>query len=219
VSFYYLCYNFIMKKIKYVIFDFDGVIGNTWEANIQASVNLWGKSREETIKRSLEYFSKRPYHAKGSTEEDVIRKNKFMSEFAPEMNRIAFGLFEDFVKEIINIKNIKYAIVSSGSKIYILPSLINSKLVPTHILCSKESHSKEEKIELICKDWEIDIKDSIYITDTQADVYELQDMIGLENIYGCAWGFQGREALLQVLPKSQILNNVGDLSIKLLQRD
>jgi phosphoserine phosphatase len=44
-------------------------------------------------------------------------------------------------------------------------------------LAFEDHHSKEEKIEQICRDRGVDVSEVYYFTDTKADVYELQDMI------------------------------------------
>lgn len=67
--------------------------------------------------------------------------------------------------------------MSSGSEEYVQPALIRSGLEPTHVLCFEDHHSKEEKIELICKDRGVNIQDVYYITDSLADVYELKDFL------------------------------------------
>ncbi len=194
-----------------VIFDYDGVIGDTWEANILSNITISGLSRDEVEKRTHAYFSKRPDHSKGASADILLKREKYTVDFAKEMEKHKRLRFEAFVSNILSISNMRYAIVSSGSSSYILDSVAESGLTPTHILAAEDHHSKEEKIATICKDWEISEKEIYYITDTQADVYELEDYLDRSKIIGCAWGFQGYDKLLEVLPANQIMKRQDEL--------
>jgi leucyl-tRNA synthetase len=127
------------------------------------------------------------------------------------MKQNSFDLFIDFVEEIKKIENVKIAIVSSGSKLYIEDKVTASGLAATHVLTFEDHHSKEEKIETICKEWGVGLDEVLYFTDTKADVYELENCLDRRNIIGCAWGFHGFEKLREVLPENQILKNFSDI--------
>lgn len=194
--------------IKYnVIFDFDGVIEDTWEATILSNVAISGLPREEVEKRTHNYFSVKPIHSKGADIETLQKREKYIFDFAKEMLKYPNKRFDVFVDHIKSIKNIRYAIVSSGTASYIKQSVLDSGLMSTHILTAEDHHSKEEKIALICKDWGIEETCVYYVTDTQADVYELEGFLDKKKIIGCAWGFQGYDKLKEVLPESQIMKS------------
>lgn len=207
------------KKPKYVIFDFDGVIGDTYDSLILSKMKLFSEDRDYTEKQTREYFSRKPNHIRGAAQEDIDSASNFTELFGKEMATKEFGLFEKFVEEITSNTNLQYAIVSAGSKQYILPALEKSKLSPTHILCYEDHHSKEEKIENIVKDWNVDLSEISYVTDTLSDVYELGDFIGIKNIFGCAWGYQGKDELKTELPESQILDDFLDFNKKIINKE
>lgn len=79
------------------------------------------------------------------------------------------------------------------------------------ILSYESSLSKRIKVDQVANQWSIPLQSTRYFTDTNADVLELKDHIGLDNIYGCAWGWCGYEMLSQVLPKAQILRDFADI--------
>ncbi|MBP7885472.1 hypothetical protein KAZ93_04985 [Patescibacteria group bacterium] len=61
-------------------------------------------------------------------------------------------MFDAFIDEIKKLKNVHIAIVTSNSI-----DIVNHKrdalvFTPTHILGIEDHHSKEEKIEQICRD-------------------------------------------------------------------
>ncbi len=199
---------------KYLIFDFDGVVGDTFEASLRARVTSgYAKDRDDALAQMEEYFDKKPYHAKGHTmtDEMVAWNQRFTAEYGAQMNAEGFDLFAEFIAEIKKIKNTKIAIVSSGSKLYIENKIAVSGLDATHVLTFEDHHSKEEKIASICKAWEISEQDAFYFTDTKADVYELEEFLDRRNIIGCAWGYHGFEKLKEVLPENQILKNYTDI--------
>ena len=96
------------------------------------------------------------------------------------------------------------AIVSSGSKLYVKDKADSSDLDFTHILTFEDNPLKEEKVEMMRRDWNVDIKDIHYFTDTKTDVIELKEMLG-DRIIGCSWGYNGYFGLLEVLPEEERL--------------
>ena len=202
------------KKTKYFIFDFDGVLGDTWNAALEAHVN--GKitaTQDEAALRMRAYFSKKPFHARDQSMSGVRAKEneEWIRNFGSEMAKIEFNLFKSFIKEIKKFKRTKFAVVSSGSNQYVTKALKKAGMKFSHVLAYEDHHSKEEKIERIRKDWKADVKDIYYFTDTKADVYELEDMLDRKKIIGCAWGYQGYELLKEVLPEKQILKDFEDI--------
>lgn len=205
--------NFKIKSEKeevksFVIFDFDGVIGDTWEASTSTKALIDNCSKEKAIESQMRYASRRPDHARGASQETLDRSDAWYDKFRTIMMAESgkLGLFDDMVEWIENHSNMEYAIVSSGCQNYINFLLEKTNLKPTHMLAYEDHHSKEEKVEIICKDWGIDLKDVWYVTDTKADVYELSEIIDTKQLIGCSWGYLGREALLEVLPENQVVD-------------
>ncbi len=203
----------------HLIFDFDGVIGDTREATIQALMQHAAKpSRESALEDINQYFTSKPNHTRDHTltDDELALKYKWTSEFGAAVAAHGFDLFEDFVREIESIDTPHKAVVSSGSQLYVLPALTRTKIHPTHILAFEDHHSKEEKIELICRDWHVEPSEVFYFTDTLADVYELQDMISPSKLIGVTWGFCTKEQLLKELDPEHILDTPTDLRAVLL---
>lgn len=199
---------------KNLIFDFDGVLGDTWEVTAPAMVAIKMYPDLATAREgNLAYASKRPNHARGHsmTNEELARAYKKVSDFVHVMHQIGFPLFESFVSEINLIDEKRIAIVSSGSQNYVLPAMAATPLKPTHILAYENHHSKEEKIETICNDWGAEPEEVYYFTDTLADVYELRDMLKEEHLIGVAWGFCGSELLATELKPQYILKEPKDI--------
>jgi leucyl-tRNA synthetase len=202
------------KKTKHIVFDFDGVLGDTWKATIKTRMT-WGdlKNENEAIKEFLDYFDKKPSHVRsGNITEQALKDNlSWTIKFATGLLKEEIKLFTGFIKEISKLKNTKLAVVSSGSELYVKSFSKKTGLDFTHILCYEDHHSKEEKIEIIAKDWGVSVNDIYYFTDTKADVYELENLLDRKKIIGCSWGFMGRTKLMEALPEEQILDEFKDI--------
>lgn len=159
------------------------------------------------------YFNRMPHHTKNHTltPEQLEAEYTWATEFGAIMHEIGFPLFSEFAAAIENINTPFKAIVSSGSSNYVVPALATTRINPTHTLTFEDHHSKEEKIETICKDWDCTPSDVYYFTDSLADVYELENMITPGKLIGVAWGFSGKENLQKELPVTSILQTPTEL--------
>jgi leucyl-tRNA synthetase/FMN phosphatase YigB (HAD superfamily) len=204
------------KKPHHFIFDFDGVLADSWKATLESRLKMGGIANiEEARLKMISYFDKKPHHTRDTkqTQEQIDNDLTWVKKFGSYMAEAEIQLFSEFVKEVKKYKKAKMAVVSSGSQAYVLPLLKKCGLKFTHILAFEDHHSKEEKIELICKDWKVDVKNIHYFTDTKADVYELEHFLDRTKIIGCAWGFLGIEKLSEVLPDNQILKGFKDIHL------
>lgn len=198
--------------MKYLIFDFDGVLGDTLEAWNQVVKETEGLSDEELEIRNNNYFSKSPHTRNSNISKIELEKmNEWVSDRGDLVAQKGFDLFNDFIEEIKNIPDTKLAVVSSGSVRYIKSKLETCNLEFTHILTFEDHHSKEEKVERISRDWNIPLDQIYFFTDSISDVLELENILDKTKIYGCAWGYQGREKLTSVLNEENILDTFSDI--------
>jgi phosphoserine phosphatase len=202
------------KAPKYLIFDFDGVIGDTRKQNILARIAMGeAKNWKESEAMMLKYFSTKPWHSRGKhfTTAHKKRHKDWTYRYGVEVLKMKFKLFDGFVKEIRKLKNMKIAVVSAGHEMYSRGPLEKSGIRYTHFLAGNHDHSKETKIERVVRDWGVDLKDVYYFTDTTADVYELENLLDRKRIIGCSWGYVGEKVLREALPKEQILTAFSDI--------
>jgi phosphoglycolate phosphatase-like HAD superfamily hydrolase len=199
--------------MHHLIFDFDGVIGDTLMASAEATAAIEGTDVFSARAANARYARNKPNHVRNHTlsEAEMNGLLSWTSAFGERMLASAFPLFDDFVREIESINTPHKAVVSSGSQKYVVPSLSRTKIAPTHILAFEDHHSKEEKIESICRDWNVAVNDVFYFTDTLADVYELSGMLAKEKLIGVSWGYCTREELAQVLEERYILKTPKDI--------
>jgi FMN phosphatase YigB (HAD superfamily) len=198
--------------MEYLIFDFDGVLGDTYESRIAVIQEMEGYSKEEAISSGDKYFTKSTHTRDLNLDEKTLKSMRDWNvRFGNLLHSKGFELFEGFIEELKKISNVKMAVVSSGSDVYIKSRLENCGVVFSPILSFEDHHSKEEKVEEICKDWKISIDEIYFFTDTISDVVELRNLLGKDKIFGCAWGYQGAEKLLTVLNRTNVLNNFSDI--------
>ncbi len=198
--------------MKYLIFDFDGVLGNTHDSRVSVIQEMEDVTKEQAITSGDKYFTKSNHTRDLNLDETSLQgMREWNARFGSLLHKTGFELFTGFVKELKKIPGTRMAVVSSGSAIYIKPKLENCGLVFSPILSFEDHHSKEEKVEMICKEWGVPIKEVYFFTDTISDVVELNTILNKGQIFGCSWGYQGRERLLTVLEPGNILNDFSDI--------
>ncbi len=200
--------------MNYFIFDFDGVLADTFEPIVKNSVMRGEtKDEEEARTRITAYFSREPEHSRKAapTPERLKEMYDWNVMAGTHLLERGFSMFDDFIEKVKTVPNLRAAVVSSGSQNYVIPRALGTGIPFTHILGFEDHHSKEEKIELICRDWGIEPTQIYYFTDALVDVYELRDLLGAGRVIGCAWGFCGYDILRKELPDMQILKEPSDI--------
>jgi FMN phosphatase YigB (HAD superfamily) len=201
--------------MHYLIFDYDGVLADTWEVGIHALIDQGiVNTYEEGRKHRLKHFCGKPIHQR----DEGIHNPKRLKEvetISQRMNQFfvnqGYKLFDEFISELEKLEDVTMAIVSSGAKVSILPNTQKMNIAFTHILSIEDGHYKGKKIRRICNDWKVDVKEILYFTDTLSDVFELETFMPKKNIIGCAWGYLGYDVLRQELTDEQILREPKDI--------
>jgi phosphoglycolate phosphatase-like HAD superfamily hydrolase len=199
--------------MHYLIFDFDGVLGDTRDASAKATALVEQVDYETAFTNNGIYARHKPRHVRNHTlsDEEMEAIRTWTSLFGDHMKESDFGLFENFIHEIELVDTKYKAVVSSGSEKYVIPALARTNIQPTHILAFEAHHSKEEKIETICKDWGIEVDEAYYFTDTLADIYELRDMLQPGKLIAVSWGYCAYEELAHELDPAYILKKPEDI--------
>lgn len=194
---------------KYLIFDFDGVLGNTWEVHLEAISQKDSIDKEQAKQQmlSIMHNSITEHHKTNpDTTKNIIQLGQIIES-------MGFSLFQDFISEIEKIPNLKIAVVSSSSREHLLkPALGKTDLNFTHILGQEDHHSKVEKVSRVLKDWQVGPEQVYYFTDTVGDVLELENLLTRDRIIGCCWGWHGRKNLETVLKPENLLFDFADIA-------
>lgn len=197
----------------HLIFDFDGVLGDTQAQSARATAHIQHISYEEACAQNLAYSSQKPNHTRNHSlsPEALAAQQDWTDRFGDAMHAQGTELFTEFVSIVEALPTPHKAVVSSGSPRYIIPALSKTTIHPTHTLTYDDHHSKEEKIERIAADWGVPVSAVHYFTDTLADVFELRDLLAVEKLIGVGWGYCGATALTTVLDPKYILEEPADI--------
>lgn len=149
--------------MRHLIFDYDGVIADTWEIGIQALVDLGiCNSLDKAREFRINHFSHKPLHQR-TTETNQVEEKEMLIMRTNQMTEYflkkGYSLFEEFVLELKKVQNAQMAVVSSRSQKSLIPYIQKTNLPFTHVLYLEDSLSKEWKINNVINDWNVRIED------------------------------------------------------------
>lgn len=179
--------------MKAVIFDFDGVIHDTYELAYQINVEISGGTL--TREQHRDFFD-------GNVFERVIidkKKEKIDSENFYRLQKEAFKhlKIDENIKNNLEKLSKEYSlfIISSNQEEVLHSYFHNNKF--THIfkeILGAETHqSKVEKFKYLFKKYNLKIEDCIFVTDTLGDIIE-GNKVGIRTI-AVDFGFHKRNRL------------------------
>lgn len=186
-----------MKKRRYVLFDFDGVIADSYVVAWETARTMCKRVSEDEYKAAFEGNVHERHDAMMSKSHgnECRHDLDWFDIFTPAFEERAV-LFEG-MREVIEKLSHEYVLIVVSSTI---TSPIQGFLEKHHIgryfaeIMGADVHtSKHEKIKMIFKKYKIGAEDCVFVTDTLGDMVEA----GRENVGAIAvsWGFHERETL------------------------
>lgn len=185
-----------MKK-PFVIFDFDGVIVDSFAPAFRVNKYICPNITEDDYRRGFE-GNINDWKMPTNFHSDKCRHDvDFFTTYNPSMKtelQIVPG-----IDEVINQLGAKYTmtIISSSLSEPIREFLEKNNLAKNFVqILGNDVHtSKVTKMEMVFKDYEIEPKDCVFITDTLGDMREAEKV--RVNTIGVTWGFHTLETLLK----------------------
>ena len=188
-----------MKK-KIILFDFDGVIADSFEMAFSVNKIITKNINKDDYRKLFD-----------GNINDWKKRTKLSEEETHRIDTEFFKLYDPLMKKIRTTKGIKIVIKKLG-KNYILIIISSTISSPIHdfmdrhnlslffdkIMGNDVHNSKCEKIRMIFDEYKIKPDDCILITDTLGDIREAATM-KVKSI-GVTWGFQKKENLLKGNP-------------------
>jgi phosphoglycolate phosphatase len=185
-----------------VIFDFDGVIANTFETCYE--INKLGDP-QLTLDEYRQRFTGNINHAK--PEREPTREIDFFAEFG---KRILDAPLFDGMRDVINKISETHKMVIVSSTIttlidgYLLHHDLRNKF--EDILGNDVAASKVDKLNTVLNRYNLTISEAVLITDTVGDITEAKE-VGLPTI-AVTWGYQPMAMLEQVEPNALVENPI-----------
>lgn len=191
--------------MKAIIFDFDGVIQDTFELIYQAFNQALGPHTRSELKRKVFEKNSREYV---STFEDN-KVNDFEAAFAKEFKKLKL---DPLIKKILLELAGKYTLFINSSNteenLHFYFNKNNVESIFEKIYGVETSPSKLKKFELILSENNLSIDDVIFVTDTLGDIKEANKM-KIKTI-AVDYGFHSREILEKGKP-FKIISNLNEL--------
>lgn len=184
-----------MTNQKIILFDFDGVIADSFELAFEIHKTICPRMTEHEYRRLFEgninnWEKTMDVHALKCRED-----RDFFAEYTPRMK-----------KEVRIVPGIKDVIIELGKKytLVVISSTITSPIQEfmdkyhiadyfEHIMGNDVHEQKTEKIRMVFEDYRVEAKNCIFITDTLGDMREAETM-NIGSI-GVAWGFHAPKTL------------------------
>ena len=184
-----------MKK-PFILFDFDGVIADSFQLAFEVSKMIYPNITEDALCRLFEGNINNKENWQDSCMAECRHDIDFDAEYIPRM--------KNEVKIVPGIKEVIIELEKDYTLI-IVSSTINSPIQEflekhglanhfTQIMGNDVHTSKVEKIKMVFDKFGAEPKDCVFITDTLGDMREAEHT-GVEAI-GVTWGFHKPETLL-----------------------
>jgi len=188
-----------MKTKKLVIFDFDGVLVDSFDFCLEINQANFPNMTSEKYKT---WFLGNFYDAVDKEiEEGDFDENQrqYWERFMKGIDQIV--AFEKTKEMLERLKGFTLVVVSSSREDAIEKMMKNEDILNffDKIYGCATHRSKIEKFKMILRDYNVDREDCIFVTDTLGDLREAEK-VGIESI-AVGWGFHDEQILKQGNPK------------------
>lgn len=191
---------------KFVLFDFDGVIVDSFQAAMEVNALIYSDFTEDDYRKNFEGNVNDKNVPWGNRRKSDI---DFFTEYAQRLPKQK--IFDGMIEVIDSLgKKYNLAIISSTTTDLIQKYLEIHKLQQyfLEILGNDVHKSKTEKIKLVFEKYKTNAKNCIFVTDTLGDIKEAR-VAGVESI-AVSWGFNIRDTLKKGNPLA-IVDKPGDI--------
>lgn len=181
---------------KFVLFDFDGVIADSWQVAYDTARTVFPSMKEENYRRMFEGNVYEAHEAMVADEKPERASDDDWFDIYTPMFEEKARLFPNMDKVVEELSH-EYVLIIVSSTI---TSPIQGFLERQHIgryfseVMGADVHtSKHEKIQMILKKYEVSASECVFVTDTLGDMREAEKA-GVGSI-GVSWGFHDTETL------------------------
>ena len=189
------------------IFDFDGVLADTFEPYVEFIQANFFLSREMSINLIMKHTLR---NDKPKMFERMLEK--FNMEKLEKFLATKPGiLFKDRLDQILELQGSK-CILSRNYTEFVKDIMHDYTNIFEPILGFNDAENKTLGFALLRDRYSIDLQDSIFVTDTVGDILEAKQFFPENRIFAVDWGFNTPEQLSEVIIKSQIISNIRQIT-------
>ncbi|MDD5068583.1 MAG: HAD hydrolase-like protein [Candidatus Pacebacteria bacterium] len=191
-----------MKKKKYILFDFDGVIADSsevsWDLNKKICATITRERWLEVFDGNVHDWDKNTAHWHSPDCKHEIFD--WFAEYAPLMQQrvVIFPRVSGVVKKLAE----KYTLfIISSSPTYLIEEFMQKNAIREYFadLLGNDVHtSKVEKIRMVFEKYKILPEQCVFVTDTVGDMREAREM-DVDSI-GASWGYHEHARLTKGNP-------------------
>jgi len=184
------------SKLKAIVFDFDGVIHNTFGFHYEKVNEFSGASLTEDEFRDVHNGN---FFKHGNDKLKGVEWSKYREFIYEDITKLKVS---DAVKDTLLILNKKYElfIITSGGKKNISDYLENNGLgkLFKEVLGGELSKSKVEKFNYLFEKYSLTARECIFVTDTLGDILEANE-IGIKTL-AVDFGYHSKKTLKKGKP-------------------
>jgi len=198
---------------NYILFDFDGVIADSYSVAFDVQKKICPNITEEEYKKRFEgninnWKHKDNFHTAGC-HHDI----DFFKEYIPRMKN-EVDIVHDMKEVIIELEKDYVLIIISSTITSPIEDFLRKHELYSHfdwVMGNDVHKSKVEKIKMVFERYNTKAENCVFITDTLGDMREAQEM----NVtpIGVAWGFHDKETLQKGNPIKIVHLEVKPLSV------
>ena len=195
--------------MKTFVFDFDGVIGDTFELYAE----FLAKFMRISLPRAREYMREHSLNNRKQSLMKTLGKNFYMRRFESYVKR-QMGrdmLFPEVLEQIDMLGGAKY-IVSRNHERVCLDILQEQAIIFKDVYGYNNTKSKVAALKDILERDELEPSDLVFVTDTIGDFAEVTKLLKLEQVYLVTWGFNTSEAIADYNADIQTFHEPAELA-------
>ena len=182
-------------KSKFILFDFDGVIGDSWDVAFATVKTICPGITEEDHKKRFEGNINDVKHPEAFHNDDCNHDLDWFDIYVPKMKE-GTKLFPGLKELILDLEKEYTLIIISSTLSFPIEEFLKEHNFREHfdwVMGNDVHKSKVEKIKMVFEKYGVGSKDCIFITDTLGDMHEAEKM-NVPSI-GVTWGFCTPETL------------------------
>jgi phosphoglycolate phosphatase-like HAD superfamily hydrolase len=191
------------------IFDFDGVIANTFEPYVEFICQNFFLSRERAVKLIMSHTYKNDVPKMYEKMLEMFNMKK-LERFLNDKPNI---IFTDRMDEILKIEGKKYILTRNNAQ-FVKDILVDFEGVFEEVIGFGEAQNKMIGFGIIRDEFGVDLTKSVFVTDTVGDIVEAKTLLDTKQIYAANWGYNSVEELAGVIESEQIVSDLKRLLVE-----